>query len=149
MEAYRRLGGYQGLRKALKLGPEGTLRELFTAKLLGRGGAAFPTAKKWEALFLQRHLLQQEPGRAHYVICNADESEPGTFKDRILMEGDPFAVLEGMTIGAFVTGARQGYIYLRGEYPLAAKRMQLAIESANEKRVPRRQHSWQRPAIKD
>ena len=132
LEAYRRLGGYRGLRKTLELGPEGTLRELSAAKLLGRGGAAFPTAKKWEALFLQRHLLRQEPGRAHYVICNADESEPGTFKDRILMEGDPFAVLEGMTIAGFVTGARQSYIYLRGEYPLAAESLQQAIQSANE-----------------
>ena len=132
LEAYQRLGGYEGLRKALELGPEGTLRELSASKLLGRGGAAFPTAKKWEALFLQSHLLRQEPARAHYIVCNADESEPGTFKDRILMEGDPFAVLEGMTIAGFVTGARQGYIYLRGEYPLAAERMQLAIESANE-----------------
>jgi NADH-quinone oxidoreductase subunit F len=132
LAAYQRLGGYRGLRKALELGPEGTLRELSASKLLGRGGAAFPTAKKWEALFLQRNLLQQEPGRAHYVICNADESEPGTFKDRILMEGDPFAVLEGITIGGFVTGARQGYIYLRGEYPLAAERMQQAIQSAHE-----------------
>ena len=130
LEAYQRLGGYRGLRKALELGPEGTLRELFTSGLLGRGGAAFPTAAKWEALFLQRPKLQQEPGRRHYVICNADESEPGTFKDRILMEGDPFAVLEGLTIGGFVTGARQGYIYLRGEYPLAAQRMQQAIDSA-------------------
>jgi NADH-quinone oxidoreductase subunit F len=132
LEDYCRLAGYEGLRKALELGPEGTLRELFASRLLGRGGAAFPTAKKWEALFLQRHLLRQDLGRAHYVVCNADESEPGTFKDRILMEGDPFAVLEGMTIAGFVTGARQGYIYLRGEYPLAAERMQLAIESANE-----------------
>jgi NADH-quinone oxidoreductase subunit F len=132
LEAYQRLGGYGGLRKALDLGPEGTLRELSASKLVGRGGAAFPTAKKWEALFLQRHLLQQDSDRAHYVVCNADESEPGTFKDRILMEGDPFAVLEGMTIAAFVTGARQGYIYLRGEYPLAAERMQFAIASANE-----------------
>lgn len=132
LEDYRKLGGYRGLRKALDLGPEATLRELSASKLLGRGGAAFPTAKKWEALFLQRDRLQQEPGRAHYVICNADESEPGTFKDRILMEGDPFAVLEGLTIGGLVTGARQGYIYLRGEYPLAAERMQQAIESANE-----------------
>ncbi len=132
LEAYQRLGGYQGLRKALKLGPEGTLSELSASKLLGRGGAAFPTAKKWEALFLQRHLLDEQPGRAHYVICNADESEPGTFKDRILMEGDPFAVLEGITIDGFVTGARQGYIYLRGEYPMAAERMQQAIQSANE-----------------
>jgi NADH-quinone oxidoreductase subunit F len=131
-ESYRSLGGYEGLRKALELGAEGTLRELFASRLLGRGGAAFPTAGKWEALFLQRDLLRQDPTRAHYVICNADESEPGTFKDRILMEGDPFAVLEGMTIAAYVTGARQGYIYLRGEYPLAARRMQRAIESANE-----------------
>jgi NADH-quinone oxidoreductase subunit F len=131
LEAYQRLGGYRGLRKALELGPEGTLRELSASKLLGRGGAAFPIAKKWEALFLQRHLLQQ-PGRAHYVVCNADESEPGTFKDRILMEGDPFAVLEGVTIGGFVTGARLGYVYLRGEYPLAAERMRQAIQSANE-----------------
>ncbi len=132
LEDYCRHYGYAGLRKALELGPEGTLRELFASKLLGRGGAAFPTAKKWEALFLQRDLLRQDPRRAHYVVCNADESEPGTFKDRILMEGDPFAVLEGMTIAGFVTGARQGYIYLRGEYPLAAERMQLAIDSANE-----------------
>ncbi|MGA7929739.1 MAG: NAD(P)H-dependent oxidoreductase subunit E [Candidatus Sulfotelmatobacter sp.] len=132
LEAYARLGGYEGLRKALELGPEGTLRELSTSKLLGRGGAAFPTAKKWEALFLQRHRLQQEPGPRPYVICNADESEPGTFKDRILMEGDPFAVLEGMTIAAFVTGSQQGYVYLRGEYPLAAERMQHAIQSACE-----------------
>jgi NADH-quinone oxidoreductase subunit F len=131
LEAYERLEGYRGLRKALQLGPEGTLRELSVSRLLGRGGAAFPTAKKWEALFLQRNLLKQETGRAHFVICNADESEPGTFKDRILMEGDPFAILEGMTIAGFVTGARQGYIYLRGEYPLAAESMQFAIESAN------------------
>jgi NADH-quinone oxidoreductase subunit F len=132
LEAYKKLGGFEGLRKSLELGPEGTLRELAASKLLGRGGAAFPTAKKWEALFQQRHLLKQDSGRAHYVICNADESEPGTFKDRILMEGDPFAVIEGITIGGFVTGARQGYIYLRGEYPLSAERLQHAIESANE-----------------
>jgi NADH-quinone oxidoreductase subunit F len=134
LEPFQRLGGFEGLRKALELGPDGTLRELSASKLLGRGGAAFPTAKKWEALFRQRHLLEQDPTRAHYVVCNADESEPGTFKDRILMEGDPFAVLEGMTIAGFVTGARQGYIYLRGEYPLAARRMQIAIESAKENR---------------
>ncbi len=132
LEGYLRLGGYEGLRRAVELGPEGTLRELTASKLLGRGGAAFPTAKKWEALLLQRHLLREDPTRAHYVICNADESEPGTFKDRVLMEGDPFAVLEGMTIAGFVTGARQGYVYLRGEYPLAARRMQSAIGSASE-----------------
>ncbi len=134
LEEYLRFDGYEGLRKSLDLGPEDTLRQLSASRLLGRGGAAFPTAKKWEALFLQRYLLREDSPRAHYVVCNADESEPGTFKDRILMEGDPFAVLEGMTIAAFVTGAKQGYIYLRGEYPLAAKRMQLAIDSAIQSR---------------
>jgi NADH-quinone oxidoreductase subunit F len=132
LEDYRRLGGYEGLRKALDLGAEGVIREVAASKLLGRGGAAFPTAKKWEALHTQRHLLQADPGRAHYLICNADESEPGTFKDRILMEGDPFAILEGMTIGGLATGARQGYIYLRGEYALAAERVAHAIEVAGK-----------------
>jgi NADH-quinone oxidoreductase subunit F len=132
LDAYQKLGGYEGLRKAIELGPAGTLRELAVSKLLGRGGAAFPTAKKWEALFQQRNLLNPDSHRAHYVICNADESEPGTFKDRILMEGDPFAVIEGITIDGFVTGARLGYIYLRGEYPLAAERIQLAIDSAKQ-----------------
>ena len=132
LKDYLRFAGYEGLRRALQLGAEAVLREVSASKLLGRGGAAFPTARKWEALFLQRHLLPQDPTRAHYLICNADESEPGTFKDRILIEADPFAVLEGMTIAAFVTGVRQGFIYLRGEYPLAAERMQQAVQSAKE-----------------
>jgi len=132
LKDYLSSAGYEGLRRALQLGAEGVLRELSDSKLLGRGGAAFPTARKWEALFLQRHLLPQDPTRAHYLVCNADESEPGTFKDRILMERDPFAMLEGMTIAAFVTGVRHGFIYLRGEYPLAAERMQQAIQSAEE-----------------
>ena len=130
LDGYQRLGGYDALRKALELGAEGVLREISASKLLGRGGAAFPAAKKWEALHQQRDLLKNNPGRRHYVICNADESEPGTFKDRVIMEGDPFAVLEGMTIAGLVTGAEQGYIYLRGEYPLAAERMAHAIEAA-------------------
>jgi NADH-quinone oxidoreductase subunit F len=130
LDGYQRLGGYEALQKAFELGAEGVLRGLAASKLLGRGGAAFPAAKKWEALYQQRELLQKDPKRKHYVICNADESEPGTFKDRIVMEGDPFAVIEGMTIAALVTGAEQGYIYLRGEYPLAAERMARAIEAA-------------------
>jgi len=130
LDGYQRLGGYEALHKAFELGPEGVLRELAASKLLGRGGAAFPAAKKWEALYQQREQLKQDAKRKHYVICNADESEPGTFKDRIVMEGDPFAVIEGMTIAALVTGAEQGYIYLRGEYPLAAERMAHAIEAA-------------------
>jgi NADH-quinone oxidoreductase subunit F len=130
LDGYQRLGGYEALRKAIQMGPEDVLKEIAASKLLGRGGAAFPAAKKWEALYTQRERLKQDPNRKHYLICNADESEPGTFKDRIVMEGDPFAVLEGMTIAALVTGAEQGYIYLRGEYPLAAKRLEHAIEAA-------------------
>ena len=79
------------------------MSEVIASKLLGRGGAAFPTGKKWEAL-----LLQRGSGRPHYLICNADESEPGTFKDRVVMEGDPFAILEGMTIAALAIGAKKG-----------------------------------------
>ena len=131
LEEYRHHGGYEGLNKALDLGADGVIREVAASKLLGRGGAAFPAAKKWEALHLQRHFLKAQPRRKHYLICNADESEPGTFKDRVLMEGDPFAVVEGMTIAAIATGAEQGYIYLRGEYPFAAERMEHAIYAAH------------------
>ena len=130
LDGYQRLGGYEALRKAIQMGPEGVLKEIAASKLLGRGGAAFPAAKKWEALYTQRDRLKQDPNRKHYLICNADESEPGTFKDRLVMEGDPFAVLEGMTIAALATGAELGYIYLRGEYPLAAQRLAHAIEAA-------------------
>jgi NADH-quinone oxidoreductase subunit F len=135
LDGYQRLGGYEALRKAFELGPEGVLREMNASRLLGRGGAAFPAAKKWEALHRQRDLLKANPDRKHYVICNADESEPGTFKDRLIMEGDPFAVLEGMTIAALATGSEHGYIYLRGEYPLAAERIALAIEAARRENL--------------
>jgi NADH-quinone oxidoreductase subunit F len=125
LDDYCRLGGFDALRRAMELGPEKIVREVIDSKLLGRGGAAFPTGKKWEAL-----LLQRNSGRLHYVVCNADESEPGTFKDRVLMEGDPFAILEGMTICALAVGAAKGFIYIRGEYPLAAERLAHSIEAA-------------------
>ena len=128
IDDYTKLGGYQALRKAIEMGPEAIVREVIESKLLGRGGAAFPTGKKWEAL-----LQQRGAGRTHYVICNADESEPGTFKDRVVMEGDPFAVLEGMTIAAVAVGAEKGYIYIRGEYPLAALQIENAIKAARAK----------------
>jgi NADH-quinone oxidoreductase subunit F len=130
LEDYRRTGGYEALRRAFEWGAERVIGEVIDSKLLGRGGAAFPTGKKWQAVHLQRHL-----GRPHYVICNADESEPGTFKDRIVMEGDPFAVLEGMTIAAFAVGAQQGYIYVRGEYPMAAERLSHAMRIAREQKL--------------
>jgi NADH-quinone oxidoreductase subunit F len=122
---YRRLDGYEALNRAFDLGPENIVREVIQSRLVGRGGAAFPTGKKWEALQKQRHL-----GRTHYLVCNADESEPGTFKDRVVMEGDPFAILEGMTIAALAVGAESGYIYIRGEYPLATERLRHAIDKA-------------------
>ncbi len=130
VDDYRRSGGYEALQRAFEWGAARVIREVIDSKLLGRGGAAFPTGKKWEAVYLQRHL-----GRPHYVICNADESEPGTFKDRIIMEGDPFAVLEGMTIAALAVGAQKGYIYVRGEYPLATERLSHAIRIAREKKL--------------
>jgi len=135
LEGYRRTGGYEALRRAFEWGAERVIREVIDSKLVGRGGAAFPTGKKWEAVHLQRHL-----GRPHYVICNADESEPGTFKDRIVMEGDPFAVLEGMTIAAFAVG--------RGKATLCAWRVpdgrrtaQSRDSNCSRAEVSRRRHS--------
>ncbi|HTC85963.1 MAG TPA: NAD(P)H-dependent oxidoreductase subunit E, partial [Candidatus Acidoferrum sp.] len=122
---YRASGGYEGLARALELGAQATIDEVTASKLLGRGGAAFPTGRKWAAVATQ----QAQP---HYLVCNADESEPGTFKDRVLIEHDPFALVEGMTIEAFATGASRGYLYLRGEYPLAAERIASAIAAARE-----------------
>lgn len=128
LDDYLRKGGYDALRRAIQIGPEEIVRAVIESRLLGRGGAAFPTGKKWQSLFLQRGS-----GRPHYVVCNADESEPGTFKDRVLMEGDPFAILEGMTIAALAVGAEKGFIYVRGEYPLAAERLTHAIKVARER----------------
>jgi NADH-quinone oxidoreductase subunit F len=123
--SYRAHGGHAALRRAIELGPEGVIRELNEAKLLGRGGAAFPTGRKWDA-------VARTPARPHHLVCNADESEPGTFKDRVLMEGDPFAIIEGMTIAALTTGCEHGYVYIRGEYPLARRRMEHAVAEARE-----------------
>jgi NADH-quinone oxidoreductase subunit F len=123
LDSYRSHGGYEALRRALDLGPDGVICEIGVSKLLGRGGAAFPMGRKWEA-------VAKAPARPHFLVCNADESEPGTFKDRVLMEEDPFAVLEAMTIGGIATGCERGYIYIRGEYPLAAERVAKAIDQS-------------------
>jgi len=123
IDDYRARGGYEALRRAVALGPEGVIREVKDAKLLGRGGAAFPAGVKWEA-------VANQPARPHYFICNADESEPGTFKDRVLMEHDPFAVLESLTTAGFATGSEKGFIYIRGEYPHATSMLEQAIEMA-------------------
>ena len=119
LDDYRAAGGFLALRRAFEMGPEQVVREVIDAKLLGRGGAAFPTGQKW--------LSVRSAPLPRYLVCNADESEPGTFKDRVLMEGDPFALVEAMTIAGFATGCESGYLYVRGEYPLAAERLANAI----------------------
>ncbi|MFD0447055.1 MULTISPECIES: NADH-ubiquinone oxidoreductase-F iron-sulfur binding region domain-containing protein [Streptomyces violaceusniger group] len=123
LDDYRAHGGYAALRRAFALGPAGVIREVTESGLVGRGGAAFPTGRKWSA-------TAQQPDQPHYLVCNADESEPGTFKDRVLMEGDPYALVEAMTVAGYATGAHRGYLYLRGEYPRALRRLRTAIDRA-------------------
>ncbi|MFF5308632.1 NAD(P)H-dependent oxidoreductase subunit E [Streptomyces massasporeus] len=123
LDDYRAHGGYTALRRAFELGPGGVIREVTDSGLVGRGGAAFPTGRKWQA-------TASQPDRPHYLVCNADESEPGTFKDRVLMEGDPYALVEAMTIAGYATGAHRGYLYLRGEYPRALCLLEHAITQA-------------------
>jgi NADH-quinone oxidoreductase subunit F len=122
LEAY---GGFAALARARELGQEAVIREVTESRLLGRGGAAFPTGVKWEA-------VAKQPALPHYVVCNADESEPGTFKDRILMENDPFALIEAIAIAGFATGSAKGFIYVRAEYPLAHERLRHAIDASRE-----------------
>ncbi|MEO5885994.1 MAG: NAD(P)H-dependent oxidoreductase subunit E [Candidatus Limnocylindrales bacterium] len=120
---YRAHDGYVALSQALSMGPEAVIAEVTASGLTGRGGAAFPTGRKWAA-------VASQPAQPHYMVCNADESEPGTFKDRALLEGDPFAIVEAMTITAFATGGTIGYLYIRGEYPEAEARIRNAIDAA-------------------
>ncbi len=126
LDEYCSSGGYAALERALNIGPERIVAEVMASKLFGRGGAAFPTGRKMEA-------VAHAPALPHYIICNADESEPGTFKDRVLMEYDPFAIVEAMTIAACAAGCERGFIYVRGEYPLAAARLENAIVRTRER----------------
>jgi NADH-quinone oxidoreductase subunit F len=128
LDSYREHGGYAALERALEIGPDLVIDEVKTSGLRGRGGAAFPTGVKWQG-------AADSDAPTRYLICNADESEPGTFKDRTIMEGDPFSVIEAMTIAGFAIGAEQGYLYVRGEYPDAADALQNAIDQATEARL--------------
>jgi NADH-quinone oxidoreductase subunit F len=121
IDDYRAQGGFRALERARSIGSRRVIEEVTAAGLVGRGGAAFPTGRKWAA-------VAGQPAQPHFLVCNADESEPGTFKDRVLMEGDPFAVVEAMAIEAFAVGASKAYLYIRGEYPLAEARMLHAID---------------------
>jgi NADH-quinone oxidoreductase subunit F len=126
IDDYRAHGGYDALRRAVELGSSGVVREIVDSGLVGRGGAAFPTGRKWQAV--AAHVE-----RPHELVCNADESEPGTFKDRVILEGDPFALIEAMTIAAYATGCERGFVYLRDEYPRAAATLGAAIETARHR----------------
>jgi NADH-quinone oxidoreductase subunit F len=127
IDDYIAVEGYEALKKALTtMTPEGVIAEVKNSGLRGRGGAGFSTGTKWE-------FCRREPGSQKYMICNADEGDPGAFMDRSTMEGDPHTVIEGMTIAAYAIGANEGYIYCRAEYPLAIKRLRVAIQQAEEK----------------
>jgi formate dehydrogenase iron-sulfur subunit len=120
-------GGYQGLRRALAMSPEAVVEAITGSGLRGRGGAAFPTGIKWKTVL-------EQPAGQKYVTCNADEGDSGTFSDRMLMEGDPLSLVEGMTIAGLAVGATQGYIYLRAEYPHAHRALNQAIAAAYQAR---------------
>jgi NADH:ubiquinone oxidoreductase subunit F (NADH-binding)/(2Fe-2S) ferredoxin/Pyruvate/2-oxoacid:ferredoxin oxidoreductase delta subunit len=118
--------GYGGLAHALtEMNPEGVIAEVSKAGLRGRGGGGFPTGKKWG-------ICRSQPGEEKYIVCNGDEGDPGAFMDRSIMEGDPHSVIEGMAIGAYAIGTRQGYVYVRAEYPLAVSNLTTALEQARE-----------------
>ncbi len=126
IDEYIAHGGYASLEKVLAaMTPEQVIAEIKASGLRGRGGAGFPTGTKWE-------LCRKQPGDVKYVICNADEGDPGAYMDRSIMEGNPHRVLEGMIIGAYAIGARQGFVYIRNEYPLAVKHLRCAIAQAEE-----------------
>jgi NADH-quinone oxidoreductase subunit F len=125
IDSYIALGGYSALARALEMGPEAVLEEVKRSGLRGRGGAGFPTGRKWEA-------CRRSEGELKYVVCNADEGDPGAFMDDALLEGNPHSVLEGMIIGALAMGAREGHVYVRQEYPVAVERITRATSQARE-----------------
>jgi formate dehydrogenase iron-sulfur subunit len=125
IEDYRAHGGYEGLKKAIAVGPKAIVEEVLTSGLRGRGGAGFPTGIKWRT-------VAETPPQQKYIVCNADEGDSGTFADRMVMEGDPLELIEGMTIAGIAVGATYGYIYLRSEYPHAFETLKIAIEEARK-----------------
>ena len=127
IDDYIATGGYHALRKALfDMTPQMVIEEITKSGLRGRGGAGFPTGRKWE-------LCHKAPGEKKYVICNADEGDPGAFMDRSILEADPHSVIEGLTIAGYAMGATEGYIYVRAEYPLAVKRFRIALRQARDR----------------
>ena len=128
IDSYIENGGYEALKRALELGSDGVIEEIRKSGLRGRGGAGFPTHIKWQS-------AKNSAGDEKYIVCNADEGDPGAFMDRAVLEGDPHRVLEGMMISGIAVGAKMGLIYVRAEYPLAVKRLQLAIDEMRQKGI--------------
>jgi NADH:ubiquinone oxidoreductase subunit F (NADH-binding)/(2Fe-2S) ferredoxin/Pyruvate/2-oxoacid:ferredoxin oxidoreductase delta subunit len=126
IDAYMAVGGYDSLKKVLSMNPEETIAIIKNSGLRGRGGAGFPTGLKWE-------ICRRKKSNIKYIICNADEGDPGAFMDRSVLEGNPHTVIEGMIIGAYAFGAEEGYVYIRAEYPLAVKRLRKALNQARQK----------------
>lgn len=125
VEDYLVHDGYGALAKALRMGPEAVIEEIERSGLRGRGGAGFPTGRKWR-------ITRQSRGEPKYLVCNADEGDPGAFMDRAVLEGDPHSVIEGMLIGAYAIGANEGFIYVRAEYPIAVEHLNVAVAQARE-----------------
>jgi len=125
MDDYIKAGGYQALKKALDMTPQAVIDEIKVSNLRGRGGGGFPTGYKWES-------CRKAEGEPKYVLCNADEGDPGAFMDRAILEGNPHSVIEGMTVGAYAMGSTKGYVYVRAEYPLAVGRLRMALDAARE-----------------
>lgn len=129
IDDYRQVGGYMALQKVIAgMSPDEVIAEVKSSGLRGLGGAGFPTGRKWES-------CRNAPGERKYVVCNADEGDPGAFQDRSVMEGNPHSVIEGMIIAAYAIGAQRGFIYVRAEYPLAVSRLQIAIEQARQEGI--------------
>jgi len=126
IETYIKGGGYEGLKKALAITPEEVIAEVKKSGLVGRGGAAFPVHLKWSG-------TRNEKATPKYVVCNADEGEPGTFKDRVILTGDPHELVEGLIIAGYAIGASQGYVYIRGEYYREIEAVERALEQARQK----------------
>src|SRR5512146_2069386 len=123
LDRYLELDGYKAVQKALSIGPDAIIAEMKASNLRGRGGAGFPTGMKWS-------FVPKESPKPKYILCNGDESEPGTCKDRLIFEHDPHSIIEGVTIAGISVGSHQGYIYLRGEYRYLIEIMEKAVADA-------------------
>ena len=125
IEEYIAKDGYSALAKAIKLGQDEVIRIISDSNLRGRGGGGFPAGRKWAQVKRQKETVR-------YVVCNGDEGDPGAFMDRSILEGDPHKLIEGMMIAAYATGCKEGYIYVRAEYPLAVERLKKAVADAKK-----------------